>query len=235
MSCDRFNVDSLFYMPPSSNKAGGKQVMISTVEGSTSYKDRIRFQMCEDDHTNLQTIQWGLQSQQDAQNSVRRNLEVTVESESVKNFLSMLDQKNLQTATQNMSTWFKSVRDEGALKDMYTPLLRATNDGKVAVRVKVNCGEEYPTDIYVATSPIGSPLVYKKGNSDHLVRGSKCMVMVDATCLYFINNRAFGMTLNAKKMVVWPSLLYQQTGINAFNLASKPTLETDVEMDDEPM
>ena len=59
--CTAINVASLEFKEPQMNRNGGKSVSVSTVPGSIEWNDRIRFQTCEDQRTNLQTSVLGFE------------------------------------------------------------------------------------------------------------------------------------------------------------------------------
>ena len=77
------NLNNLEYKEPQNNRNGGKVVHISTKPGSNDWKDRIRFQMSEDNKTNLQTAVWGLSTPLSGDTS-RRTLELTIESDTLR-------------------------------------------------------------------------------------------------------------------------------------------------------
>lgn len=222
MFCTNINVSDLEYKEPQSNRSGGKVVHVSTVPGSLEWKDRIRFQMSEDETKNLQTAVWGLSTPLQGQDASRRTLELTIESPDLLKFLEQLDEQNIQTAVKQSPIWFKKSVDENAVRQMYVPLVKpaAKPDAKPTVRVKVKCGD-YPTNIYTIQDKTGSKLDYIKGTPEDLTRNSKCMVMCETVGLWFMS-RQFGMSLTANEIMVWPTR--RNTGINAFTLTKDITL-----------
>ncbi len=225
MFCNKIDIDQLEYKTPTSNRSGGKVVHVSTVAGSSDYKDRIRFQMSEDDKTNLQTAVWGLSTPLPTQDNSRRTLELTVDSPALATFLQKLDEKNMNTALQQSPEWFKKTLDEGDIKHMYVRLYKPpTNESKepkATCRVKVKCGD-YPTNIYVVQdSDAEGNLTYVRGGPDDLARGVKCVVICETVGLWFMS-RQFGMSLTATEILVWPNR--RSTGIDAFTLTGSTKL-----------
>ena len=223
MFCSAIDIDNLEYKAPTNNRSGGKVVHVSTVPGSGDWKDRIRFQMSENDKQNLQSAVWGLSTPLAGQDASRRTLELTIESEQLLDFLERLDDKNVQTAIKQSPEWFRKQVDADAVKQMYVPLAKspAKPDLKPTVRVKVKCGD-YPTNIYVVqdTDSDGN-LHYAKGTPDDLARNVKCLVMVETVGLWFMS-RQFGMSLTATEILVWPNR--RSTGIDAFTMAKDTKL-----------
>ena len=207
MFCTAINIDQLEYKEPTNNRSGGKVVHVSTVPGSSEWKDKIRFQMSEDQSVNLQTAIWGLSQPLQSQDASRRTLELSIESPHLYEFLTKLDEKNINTAVEKSPQWFKKTMDKTAVEAMYTYLVKAPakEGAKHTVRVKVKCAD-YPTSIYVVDEKASQngKLVYHKGGPDDLVRNSKCMVMVETVGLWFMS-RQFGMSLTASEILVWPA------------------------------
>lgn len=223
MFCDSISIDALEYKPPASNRSGGKVVHVSTVPGSTDYKDRIRFQMSENDKLNLQEAVWGLSTPLPGQDSNRRTLELTIESPQLLTFLEKLDRNNLNTAVKQAPEWFRKSVEEDAVRNMYVPLVKPPSkpDQKPTVRVKVKCGE-YPTNIYVVTdTDEQGNITYSQGTSEDLTRKVKCLVMVETVGLWFMS-RQFGMSLTATQVLVWPNR--RSTGIDSFTMSTSTKL-----------
>jgi len=223
MFCTKINIANLEYKEPQNNRSGGKVVHVSTVPGSVEWKDRIRFQMSEDQTQNLQHAIWGLGTPLPGQDTSRRTLELSVESPALEDFLKSMDEKNKKTAVEKSPIWFKKNVDEAAVTQMYVPLLKepVKDDAKSTVRVKVKCAD-YPTNIYVVDDVSDGKLSYHKGGPDDLARNVKCMVMVETVGLWFMS-RQFGMSLTATEIIVWPNR--RATGIDAFTLSNDIQLQ----------
>ncbi len=142
MFCSNIDIEKLEYKEPQNNRSGGKVVHVSTVPGSMEWKDRIRFQMSENDKTNLQTAVWGLGTPLPGQDSSRRTLELTIESPELEQFLSKLDEHNKKTAVEKSPLWFKKTVDESNVFNMYVPLAKPATkpENKSTVRVKEKRG-----------------------------------------------------------------------------------------------
>ena len=213
---DCIEINKLEYKAPESNRSGGKVVKVTTVPGSVEWKDRIRFQMSENNETNLQQAVWGLSTPLAGQDPSRRTLELTVESADLMRFLEQLDAKNVDCAVKHSTEWFKKSLEPEAIKNMYVKLIKdPTKEGqKPTVRVKVKCGD-YPTNIFIVQSTEDGSLEYTKGTHEDLTRNVKCLAMVESAGLWFMS-RQFGMALTATDILVWPNR--RTTGIEAFTM-----------------
>jgi hypothetical protein len=225
MFCNAIDISKLEYKAPANNRSGGKVVHVSTVHGSSDWKDRLRFQMSEDDKHNLQSAVWGLSTPMAGQDVSRRTLELTIESAELMTFLETLDKQNLATAKAQSPEWFRKSVEEDAIKQMYVSLVKEPTkaENKPTVRVKVKCGD-YPTNIYVVQDHDASGnLSYVKGTPDDLARNVKCLVMVETVGLWFMS-RQFGMSLTATEILVWPNR--RSTGIDAFTMSNSTKLQS---------
>lgn len=228
MFCSTINIQTLEYKPPTNNKNGGKVVYVSTVPGSSEWKDRMRFQMSENQNTNRQTAVWGLSVPLQGQDTSRRTLELTIESPDLLKFLTDLDEHNINTAHKMSETWFKKSLDIDQIKNMYVSLVKppSKEGSKPTVRVKVKC-QDYPTNVFSVKDDKDGVFHYVKSNHEELTKNSKCMVMCETVGLWFMS-RQFGMSLTATDIVVWPNK--RPTGINAFTLSGDVLTK---EMDDD--
>lgn len=222
--CSNINIKALDYKEPQNNKNGGKVVNVSTVQNSNEWKDRIRFQMSENQTCNLQTAVWGLSTPLQGQDSARRTLELTVESPTLETFLNDLDENNVAKAVEHSPRWFKKTVEESSVRQMYVKLLKepVKPGNRPTVRVKVKCGE-YPTNIYVVQEEKDKKITYIKGRPEDLQRNCKCMVLVESVGLWFMS-RQFGMSLTATEILVWPNK--RATGVDAFTLSDSVVLES---------
>lgn len=229
-------MDKLEYRTLTTNKSGGKMVQVSTVPGSSDWNDKIRFQMCEDEKTNLQTTVWPLSTPMQGQDPTRRQLELTVESAELKNFLTHLDNKNIDIASEKSQDWFKKSLDRATVEGMYIQMCKdpLKEGDKSTVKVKVNCGQQRPTNVYIVTSTDESGnMTYTKGSHEDLTKGIKALVLVETNGLWFMN-RTFGMSLNATEILVWPQRR-AITGINAFSLSKEARLRETNDVPEEDM
>lgn len=215
-------IDTFEYKQPITQKNGAKVVYVSTVSGSTDWKDRIRFQMSEDNETNLQKTVWPLSTPPSGQESQKRTLELTIESPKLLSFLKELDAHNIECATKNCDSWFKKSMERADIEQMYVPMVKAKAKDEYidTVKIKVKC-QEYPTNIYVVDNEENGQMCYSQGSVNDLVKGVKVFVMVETAGLWFMS-KSFGMSLIASDMFVWPNKT--PIGIDKFKLSPGTTL-----------
>lgn len=223
MFCSHIDLDNLEFKTPTNNRSGGKVVHVSTKPGSSEWKDRIRFQMSEDQKTNLQVAVWGLSTPLAGQDTTRRTLELSVESPELLQFLTKCDELNQKKALEMAPEWFKKSLNMEQIKNMYVPLLKppVKEGSPYTVRVKVKTGE-YPTKLYAVKDSNESTLNYTTGTVEDLSRNSKCLVMVETVGLWFMS-RQFGMSLTATEILVWPARRNQ--GVDAFSFSPALSLK----------
>lgn len=229
------NLDTLEYKQPISQKNGAKVVYVSTVPNSTDWKDRLRFQMSEDTQTqNLQSAVWGLSQPLPGQDTARRTLELTVESQEVADFLKRLDEKNKKSASEYSELWFKKNLDLSQIEQMYVSIFKpkVKEEYKDTVRIKVKC-QDYPTNIWIVNNITDDgEIQYSPGGPDDLTKGVQVLAMVETSGLWFMS-RQFGMSLTATDILVWPNK--RASGLSAFSLGQGKTLvksSKDMEIDD---
>ena len=221
------DLSKLEYRSPTSNKNGGKVVHVSTQQGSLEWKDRLRFQMSEDQNTNRQTAIWGLSTPlQQNQDTSRRTLEVSIESPCLLKFLQDLDEQNMRVAQEKSEEWFKKSLSSEQIRNMYVTLVKppSKEGSKHSVRVKVKCTDSYPTNIFAAKASDTNVFSYNKASHDELTKNVKCMIMCETVGLWFMS-RQFGMSLTATDIVVWPNK--RTTGIEAFTLSNNVKMVDD--------
>jgi hypothetical protein len=221
MFCSHFDCSNFDYKSPVKNKSGGQVVYVSTMPGSTDIKDRLRFQMSENENENRQSMVWGLSTPLAGQDVNRRTLELTIESPALLKFLQDLDTKNKKTAMQKSQEWWRKTLTAEDIDHRYIALVKPPykEGAKHTVRVKVKMGEQTPTKIFVAVdekNPDGS-LAYSVGGTGDLEKNSQCLVVAESSGLWFMSH-TFGMSLNATELLVWPNR--RQEGMGAFSFSS---------------
>ena len=215
-----WQVDQLSFHPVS--KLGKRFVNIIAPD-----VDRLRFQMSENQSTNLQRITWGLSAPQNPQlndqNECEKfNLDLTVESDELKTLLHELDRKCEKEAMEHSVEWFGKKLDERDINLKFNPLLKRKDDGTCTVRVKV-AGEtaKVPTNVWVVSDSSGTQIKYFKGTLEHLTKDALCLVMVEASSIWF--SKLFGISLNVLDIMVWP--VDKKEGIFTLNLPGVKLVE----------
>tara|TARA_B100000787_G_scaffold142122_1_gene111364 strand:+ start:5173 stop:5871 length:699 start_codon:yes stop_codon:yes gene_type:complete len=215
-----WHIEELVFTPV--HKTGKKFVNL-TAPGV----ERIRFQMSEDHNTNIQTITWGVSTPQNPQLNEQKecekfNLDLNVPSDALKKFLRDLDEKCEEQAAEHSLDWFGKKMEARDVNMKYNRLLKQKDDGTFSVRVKVNAHTtKTPTNIWVVKDCQGEQIEYFKGTIDHLTKDARCLVMVEASSIWF--SKLFGISLVALDILVWP--VEKKTGIDALNLPDVKLVE----------
>ena len=224
-------LDAIEYKAPVKNAKGGTVVYMSTVPGSSDPKDKLKFQLSENDKSTLPVAVWGLSTPMAGTESNRRTLDVTVDDPALLKFLREFDEKNITTAVENCEKWFKKSMDRSTIENMYVPVLKNPykEGASYTTRVKVTIGDKYATNVLVAAGT-GNQLEYHAGDQHDLTKNSKMMIRVECSGLWFMSKQ-FGCSLNATDILVWPNKS-SLSGINGFVFAKDTVL---VEKEPEPM
>ena len=208
--------DHIHYLPVAVNKQGGRRVAVSSKPKSNDYNDRIRFQLSEDNNTNLQTIVWNPIIPEEKQ---RLDIMLTIESQALIAYLDDLDALNQKTSQNLSKEWFNGAKPQ--YKHIVTP--PDEKQPKHTMKIKVNTGT-YPTQIHKVVKEEDGKLFYVNGTYKDLVRNAKCMVMAENAGIWIMNmTRQFGMSLVAKDIIVWPPKT-EVKGISGFTLTLMPEL-----------
>lgn len=208
-----WSVDDILFQPFS--KDGKRFVNMNISSG-----DKLKFQMSEDQNTNLQRITWGLTAPQNAQldekgDCIKFNLDLSVESTTLASFLKQLDERCEKESVAKSHEWFGKKMEERDVLNKFNKLLKTKEDGSLCVRVKVNSpSAKVPTNVWVVKGCSGNQIDYYKGTLDNLLVNSKCLVMVEASSIWFA--KLFGISLNALDILVWPN--EKKIGVRTLNL-----------------
>lgn len=113
------NVSNLQYMRPRTNASGGQTIYINTPE-TTSKRLVISLPRCQ--------LPFGVSDY-----NGRKSLQLSLRGESekmvaFKRFLSDLDLRNVQTAVNESSTWFKKKISCDVVQTLYNPCMKHTDD-----------------------------------------------------------------------------------------------------------
>lgn len=212
-------------------KTGAKSVKVSTVPGSNSIEHNVRFQLGVYETGELLRAPFGVSTPMQGQEaSVRRDLDLSIESDDMVAFLRALDERNLQAAVDNSMAWFKREIDKPVLRDRFRPLVKdpppSHPEYRPTVRTKlVVDAERGNTDIFLVTKedtsgPVPRIVNYERVSMNEIARGSKVIAIVESNGCWIGANQ-FGMSLTLTSLLVWPTR--QSRGIEAFALAHAPT------------
>lgn len=214
-------LNNWFYSNPVPNKKKNSYTVYVNPDSKSKGK-RIRFQAT---HTlggeeELCTCPFGLSEPFDEKSDpTRRNLELSINSPQLLQFLEGVDAANLRAARDHLvedkdrrvRTWFpkKKAVTEAKLVDRYNRVVKYSSDESQdyppRFRVKISMpNPEMPnrpvTKIYLQRGE-GQPL--EPGTYDDIVRNVRVVPVVSIGGIWFTNTE-FGMTLNCEQLLVYP-------------------------------
>jgi len=136
--------------------------------------------------------------------ATRKNLELSLENESLVKFFQEFDEQNIQAAIDHKD-WFKKTFTEAQIRNMYYPLLTYDITGKgysPRLHTKVNTEGKNKVNVLLYTEENGCP-EYRPGNESDIQRYSECMVICEASGLWF-QSKQFGMSLVCTDVIIFP-------------------------------
>lgn len=203
---------------------GAKSVHVSTQAGSNSPEHKLRFQLGSYD-AELMRAPFGVSKMMQGQeNNTRRDLDLSIDSDEMLDFLRKLDERNLHAAVEHSQDWFKKNLDKAVLKDRFKTLVKdaAKIEFRPTVKTKLVVDAERGTNtqffLVTKSTPstgdsTGRVEEYVPATMADLQKGSKVIVIVETNGMWIGANQ-FGMSLNATHVLIWPNRQVQ--GIEAF-------------------
>jgi hypothetical protein len=208
---------------PSGARQGGRVISVYSSPGE---KSPPLLQLAGDGDPCL-LAPYGITPPAEGATSDRSNLELSVEHEPLKAFLSGLDAFFCAVATEKCNAWFRKSLREEEVQMLHRPLLtkRTAKVPHDLLRVKV------PPSVRVwrVRPSAGGGWAYGLGSLEDVVRGCSCWVTVSVSSLYFLP-RLFGCTMTARDILVFPARL----GAAAFPFLTMVRVVEDGEDEDEP-
>lgn len=206
------DLNELYYSETAvTNKSGGKSVYVSTSKMG-GLDNKLTFMISpnvidpnnDSDVQGLPSSPYGLSDPMvGSTNTSRLTLDVTIETDEVREWLSSLDTKNKEAAKHNCQEWFKKSIEESKINEMYSPIVREASSDKYkpTVRVKVQTDGDRATRVFLC-HPGEGELNYDEGSHKDLRKGCKLLVICETSGLWF-QARQFGMSFSATEIFVW--------------------------------
>lgn len=223
-----FDIHSLCYGNEvmTNKNTGAKSIYVSTQKGSNDPAHKIRFQLGKYEAGDIMRAPFGVSKPLPGQdpNSNRRDLDLSIDSDEMLDFLRRLDEHNLEAAVTHSMDWFKKPLEKAVLRDRFKPIVKepAKVEYRPTARTKLNVDtERNSTQIFMVTKETppradGTPGCideYVSATINDIQRGSKVMPIVESNGLWLGANQ-FGMSLLVTHLLVWPTR--QSRGIDAF-------------------
>ena len=198
------DITTWFYKEPRKNNSGGFQAWI---DQSPSIKRSPQFQLDEC------TAKFGLADPQEGQeNSLRRNLELSVSNEEMQKFISKIDEQNITVATRDSKKFFKKDYDRSQVEMLYRKLLQTHEKYDPLLRVKVTIGGRNKTNIYCVTGKDAATGedIFEDADYTCINKFSKVHAIIQPSNMWYVS-RGFGMSLLCTDLMVYPNVEKKKT------------------------
>jgi hypothetical protein len=198
------DMSQFVYREPIVNKNKSRT---SYINKSATDQSNPRYQMTTKDEPRLRAP-YGISKPFDEKqaDSDRKNLDLSVESDSLLKVLNELDEHNIQVAHKNCKAWFGKELPIDTLRFMYCPLVKHDKNGKYrpTFRTKVNTNKDSDnaTRFFVIEEADGQVNYIEKDSS--IVGQGSCVVPVVVPSMWF-GNTQFGGTLTCTDAIVFSS------------------------------
>jgi hypothetical protein len=200
-------ISNLHFKVPTQNQSGTGKTAYVDIDAST--RQSPEFQLGDE----TLRVPFGARFPQGGEGGDVMNIELSLDDPEVLSFLTEWDNRCIQWIMDNPGfLGKKKISAEGAA-DAYTPLVKPSKSDPTKYaplcRVKVNIGNDPKrrTDVFVADGAGGA----RVGSADDITPNSTVKAIISAGSIFFIN-RGFGVSLKAKKILVYPNTTKTDVG-----------------------
>lgn len=195
-------------------------------------RDPITFQLCAHGKDVLD-CPFGIQSPHGEEKTDRYNMAISVTNPDLLAFINKMDSCLKKLGVENSESWFKKTIDMDGINHFYkSALAPAINDYAALLKVKVARGEVVVEKLVVSETGESTTI---SCTVDDITKKSKLMVAVKIRQMWFMNNRQYGITLNATNILIiadghdrsgnGPTSFYLGEGITSNFVHATPTIE----------
>jgi len=198
---------NFMYKEPVTNKYKSKTSYINKSRDNAS---RPRYQLATKDDPRLRAP-YGISKPFDEkqQDSDRKSLDMSIESESLLAVLKGLDQHNINVAFENCEKWFGKKLPREHITFMYRPLVTLDKAGKYKptfrTKINTNASSDNATRFFMIEEADGRMVKYTEKDSSIVTKGSRLVPVVELGSLWFSSTQ-FGMTLECTEVIVFPNV-----------------------------
>ena len=199
MSCPHYlseESSSWTYQQPRKNKNGGMSVNLQK-SPTTMAAPRVQLERLR--------CPFGVQDGLEA--SSRKNLEIAISLEPLREWARALDAQNITWIVDNSMTLFKKEMKQATVEALYRPLLTTPSNAAYdpLLRLKINSDGLQATNVMVVIEEgtAESPLKWRHGTLADVERQTEVIPLVEVTGLWFVS-KGCGMTLVATDLLVFP-------------------------------
>ena len=204
------DMQSFLYREPITNKYKSKTAYVNK---SASDQSRPRYQMATKDDPRLRAP-YGISKPFDEkqQDSDRKSLDMSIESENLLKVLSALDEHNVKVAFENCEKWFGKKLPIEHIRFMYRPIVTPDKNGKYkpTFRTKINTNADADNATrFLLIDESSGQVQYTEKDSSIVTKGSRLVPIVEPSSLWFSSTQ-FGMTLECTDVIVFPTVTREE-------------------------
>ena len=202
---NNLDVNKLFFAPVQVDKSK-KKVPVYMSDTDLSWRNRVTFQMCKNETEHL-VSKYGMSApKEDATDTTRRNMAVTVSDKDTINKFKELDEKIIQIAIERAKEWWKKDLAPEAVRFKYHPTVKYDEKlGCDMFRFKValpSPDRKSFTEIFTTTSDDNEIVV---SNHEVLGWGVEVNPVVSSAQIWFLGENQFGISFTADILVAKPA------------------------------
>lgn len=192
------------YKEPRKNNSGGYQAWID--ESPTAKRSpSCQLEEC--------TAKFGVADPQEGQeNSLRRNLEISVSHEGMQKWLAGLDGQNVSVATRDSKKFFKKDYDESQVNMLYRNCLQLHEKYDPLLRLKITIGGRNKTNVYKVTGkdPETGDDIFEDADYTCINKYARVVPVVSFSSMWYVS-RGFGMSILCTDIMVYPNVEKKKT------------------------
>lgn len=205
MSCPSYSSSTIsqwIYQQPKKNKNGGLSV---NLQASSSQSSSPRVQLGGVGAGDRLRCPFGVQD--GLEPSSRKNLEIAVSLDSLRQWALSIDEQNLQWIVDNSLSLFKKEMKRATVEALYRTLLTVPTNAAYdpLLRLKINSDGAQATNVMIVVQEgtATTPLKWRHGTLEDIERNADVIPIVEVTGLWFVS-KGCGMTLVATDVLVFP-------------------------------
>lgn len=178
-------IDELDFSKPKQNSMGGQHIFVN-IPNTIQEESKIRIQ------TPVCNLPFGMNEY-----NGKYNLDLQLNDENMKEFLTSFDTKIIDTASYNSFSWFKKSMHGSVIKELFKPQMKQNGKYPPLFRVKIPM-----------KNGIFDGKVYNNKQEEisihEIEKGCKIQAIIENTGIYFVA-KDFGVTWKVIQLKVFPS------------------------------
>ena len=179
------SIDELDFSKPKQNSMGGQHIFVN-IPNTSQEESKIRIQ------TPVCNLPFGMNEY-----NGKYNLDLQLNDENMKEFLTAFDTKIINTASYNSFSWFKKSMHESVIKELFKPQMKQNGKYPPLFRVKIPIKNgKFDGKVYNNKQ--------EEISINEIEKGCKIQAIIENTGVYFVA-KDFGVTWKVIQLKVFPS------------------------------